>query len=419
MTTSSPEFMLEVLKVNAFKGCPLFTDYEEKVKKESSVLEQAFSACYFVMKEHLPNTKFIPLLEMIEKQIGVSELKYFAHRSKGSIHILICLGKAVKQMLLEDMKRANSFGLLIDEATDIATLSQLLCFIQYVTLSGCPEVQFLAIRNLLDEFDLCNAEAIVETVLKVFEESDLDVSELSGLATDGASVMLGKNNGVAAKLKERNPKLINIHCICHKLALACVDTVSELTYIKLIETTLRQLWQWLENLPKRMAAFLKVQVNLKRAKNVTDKATKVIARRLKKACSSCWLSFDKSVFAVKQEFESLLQTLNMFQDRDAAACGFVQKMKQVKFLGTIYILAEVLPKLSNLSKAFQAGKFNFSAILPAVAHTKSQFEAIKAESAAMDALEKDIDGIGFIATEVKMSRKDANELVSRASTLTA
>ena len=56
------------------------------------------------MKEDLPNTKFIPLLEMIEKQIGVSELKHFAHRSKGSIHdIFICMGKAVKQMLLEDM----------------------------------------------------------------------------------------------------------------------------------------------------------------------------------------------------------------------------------------------------------------------------------------------------------------------------
>ena len=122
------------------------------------------------------------------------------------------------------------------------------------------------------------------------------------------------------------------------------------------------------------------------AKNVTDKATKVIARRLKKACSSHWLHFDKSVFAGKQECESLLETFNMFQDSDAATSGFLQKLKQVKFLGTIYILAEVLPKLSALSKAFQAGKFNFSAILPAIAHTKLQLETIKAESTAFNAL---------------------------------
>ena len=145
---------------------------------------------------------------------------------------------------------------------------------------------------------------------------------------------------------------------------------------------------------------------------MTDKAIKVIVRRLKKACRSCWLSFDKSVFAVKQEYASLLQTLNMLQDRVAAACGFLQKMKQVKFLGIIYILAEVLPKLSDLSKAFQAGKFNFLAILSAVTHTKSQLETVKAESMALDALEKDIDGMGFIASEVKMSRKDVDAIVT-------
>ena len=44
----------------------------------------------------------------------------------------------------------------------------------------CPEVKFLSIRNLLEDFDSCNAEAIVEIVLKVLEGSDMDVSELSG-----------------------------------------------------------------------------------------------------------------------------------------------------------------------------------------------------------------------------------------------
>lgn len=129
--------------------------------------------------------------------------------------------------------------------------------------------------------------------------------------------------------------MINIHCRCHKLALACVDTVSELKYMKFIENTLCQLRQWLENSPTRLAAFLKVQVDLKSANNVTDKATEGIARRLKNRCSSRWLSFDKSVLAVKQECDSSLQTLDMFQDSDAAACGFLQKLKQVKFLGTI------------------------------------------------------------------------------------
>ena len=73
-----------------------------------------------------------------------------------------------------------------------------------------------------------------------------------------------------------------------------------LLYIKSIKTTLCQLWQWLENSQRNLQPFWKFRSS---AKNVTDKATKVIARRLKKACSSHWLHFDKSVFAGKQECE--------------------------------------------------------------------------------------------------------------------
>ena len=40
-------------------------------------------------------------------------------------------------------------------------------------------------------------------------------------SSDGANVMLGRNNGVAAKLANKNPYLFVSHCIAHRLALAC------------------------------------------------------------------------------------------------------------------------------------------------------------------------------------------------------
>ena len=113
------------------------------------MLEQAFSTCYFLMKEHMPDRKFIPLLEMIESQIFVSELKHFSHRSKGYVQdIFACFGNTVKEALLEEVIKAISFGLLIDEATDIATCSQLISFVQYVNSSGNTEVKFLGIKML-------------------------------------------------------------------------------------------------------------------------------------------------------------------------------------------------------------------------------------------------------------------------------
>ena len=93
-------------------------------------------------------------------------------------------------------------------------------------------------------------------MLKSFADSDVPFSRVTGFSWDGASVMLGKNNGVTARLRDHNKKLINIHCVCHKLALACSDSDSEIQCIKQIQETLCGLWKYLENSPKRTAIYL-------------------------------------------------------------------------------------------------------------------------------------------------------------------
>ena len=58
-----------------------------------------------------------------------------------------------------------------------------------------------------------------------------------GLATDGASVMLGKKGGVYAKLKENFPNSTGWHCFNHRLELSvndCVNACTELNHFKII-----------------------------------------------------------------------------------------------------------------------------------------------------------------------------------------
>ena len=72
------------------------------------------------------------------------------------------------------------------------------------------EVQTTVLQNV---FSSCNSEAITELVKKALSASDLDISKLMGLSTDGASVMVGKTNGVSAKLRQSNDKLLNMYCL--------------------------------------------------------------------------------------------------------------------------------------------------------------------------------------------------------------
>ena len=57
-----------------------------------------------------------------------------------------------------------------------------------------------------------------------------------------------------------------------------------------------------------MAIFLKIQTNLKQVQISTDTKKKV-AKKLKKACKTRWLSFDSAVSSMKSEYVGVMLTL--------------------------------------------------------------------------------------------------------------
>ena len=69
----------------------------QKTECNETVLEQAFSTAYFIMKSFMANQQFGPMLEFIENTFNVKSLKFFEHRSSGSqIEIFQLLGQTVK-----------------------------------------------------------------------------------------------------------------------------------------------------------------------------------------------------------------------------------------------------------------------------------------------------------------------------------
>ena len=91
-------------------------------------------------------------------------------------------------------------------------------------------------------------------------------------------------------------------------------------------------------------------------------------------------------------FETYAALLHTFQEleKDALAVGLLKKIKTVKFLGTIYILKEVVPCLTTLSKTFQPGALNFSHVGLAINHTQASLEAVKSSQSPLKKLQEDI-----------------------------
>lgn len=283
----------------------------------NTTLEHVFATAYFLMKEYIANRKLVPMIDFMEKVNGVSDLKHFSHRSEGSLkEIFLTIGQTIKESITDKIKKGKSYGILTDEVTDISVFSQLVTFIQFWDSENQTlETVFFSANNVLENFETCDANSIKEIIKTDIEQSGLDIGKMYGLSTDGASVMVGRSNGVAAKLREYNDKLINIHCVCHRLALACTDSCSSLKCIKDAETLLRQLWHYFQNSPKRMAVFLKSQLELQKIYlDPKRKTQKIVSRRLKKACQTRWLSFGSSVSAALQDFEAILLTLKQLDD---------------------------------------------------------------------------------------------------------
>ena len=232
---------------------------ESQEKSKDEVLHNAFMAVYWLAKEEMANKKFPSFLKLLE-MLGLEKMKHFQHRSAGStIEIFLTLGKVLKQRVVEYLKTSKAFGLLVNEVMDIADKEQLIGFVQYVGDGGHPLVRFFFIDDVLEQSSSANAETIAKCIQDNLSNCELEILKMMSLVSDGAKVMTGQKNGVAARLKQLNSKLLNVHFICHRLEVACAGASEETKYIAQVEGILLQLWKFFANSPKRTAVLVKAQ----------------------------------------------------------------------------------------------------------------------------------------------------------------
>ena len=79
---------------------------------------------------------------------------------------------------------------------------------------------------------------------------------------------------------------------------------------------------------------MKVQTELKDVA-LTERAKKIVGKKIRKACRTRWLSLEQSVDSVFETYAALLHTFQELK-KDALAVGLLKKMKTVKFLGRLH-----------------------------------------------------------------------------------
>ena len=156
------------------------------------------------------------------------------------------IGVWVDELQINQVRDAPFFSLMADECVDVANIEELSVFCRWVE-NEVPVEHFMEILPLKKT----DAQSIYSVLLDWLKKKDLQCNKLVGMGFDGAATFAGKKSGVQACLKNHAPHSVFVHCHCHKLQLACVQSANRTEGIKHVYTTLTTLWKFFHHSPKR------------------------------------------------------------------------------------------------------------------------------------------------------------------------
>uniref|UniRef100_A0A667YKI2 HAT C-terminal dimerisation domain-containing protein n=1 Tax=Myripristis murdjan TaxID=586833 RepID=A0A667YKI2_9TELE len=185
-----------------------------------------FRTAYYLAKMNRPFTDHCDLIELQQKN-GVN-ISTSLHSRYSSTAIVQHIAKEMQKKIVGSIVSSSSkLSVLIDEATSLSHKSAMIVYVKASIVGATPEFLFLDLVELESQRAASIEEALLNCLNTAgFSEEWLQKNWVSFIS-DGASVMLGKNTGVATRLTARYPNLFTWHCMNHRLELAVADAVDE------------------------------------------------------------------------------------------------------------------------------------------------------------------------------------------------
>ena len=148
--------------------------------------------------------------------------------------LLTALSNVIDDQISDKLKKSPVITILTDESTDIVVHHKLCINVRVVDpLSLNPSTYFLTDIQL----EHANGKEIFEKISGHLKIKGIDMKNVTGLGTDGASVMTGRVEGLTGHFLRANPHIQNNHCSAHRLAL-CAEQAGDRvpTVVKFRET---------------------------------------------------------------------------------------------------------------------------------------------------------------------------------------
>ena len=179
-----------------------------------------FRSCHALAKHARPYTDYFWMCDLDEKKgldVGTSyrndkQANEFTHH----------IAEVAREKIRDAAQTAKFLAVISDGTTDSAALEAEMVYLRHAH-RGTIAVNFAGYVNV----ERANAPVILGAITTAVTR--LGVTDwhqkLVGFGSDGASVMVGKNNGVIALLRHLQPAVQGIHCAAHRMELAYKDAM--------------------------------------------------------------------------------------------------------------------------------------------------------------------------------------------------
>ena len=304
--------------------------YRLTTEHEQAIVS-AMRNVYWLSKEDVASLKYNSLNKLVELQ-GCECIRnlYVGENAKYTSPEVVkemqeVLSQCIKSDIRDEIQKSPYFSIMIDESTDVSTTKALIVY-AHLLVDGVRKTRFLADVKLGD----CDAVSIEGALEGVLEDYGLNYNSCFGFSSDGASVMTGHENGVAALIKRKNSYLISVHCAAHRLALASSQAADKVEVIAQYQKSLSIIYSYFCHScvhTEQLAAIQRV---------LEDPEI-----RIKRLYQVRWLSFDIAVDAVLRSLQSLMMFFEHAANKgDPTAVGIHSCITTYKFLGLTHLIKD-------------------------------------------------------------------------------
>ncbi|KAI5063894.1 hypothetical protein GOP47_0020564 [Adiantum capillus-veneris] len=167
---------------------------------------------------------------------------------------------AIKQVYWERLKRETVaspfYSLQIDESTNVTTQQYMVIYVTYMRENDngsiCTSfVDLLHVKNV-------ESQSLYTNLMEFLVKMKLALHKMIGIATDGASVMIGANNGVVLRLKKDVLHLLGFHCVAQRESLATRNAFKLYKEFKFVDKVTKKLYEWVSKSTKQHLSFAEV-----------------------------------------------------------------------------------------------------------------------------------------------------------------